>query len=54
MINCSPAKGHPAKYYFAGTPKAGAQAARSAERATARCFSKAWTPAFAGEQGGTE
>ena len=39
MQPCAPAKGYPAKYYFAGTPKAGAQTLCSD-----------WTPAFAGEQ----
>jgi len=34
----NPAQGHPAKYYFAGTPEAGAQSP-----------GPIWTPAFAGE-----
>jgi hypothetical protein len=32
--------------------KAGAQAAHSADRPPARHYFRAWTPAFAGEQGG--
>jgi hypothetical protein len=38
----SPAEGHPAKYYFAGTPKAGAQLSGL----------WGWAPAFAGKREG--
>jgi hypothetical protein len=41
-----PAKGHPAKYYFAGTPKAGISAQASDNDYAAPFF--AGTPAFAG------
>ena len=50
MSSPTPAKGRPAKYYFAGFPKAGAQLGRLILAGAAQCHVRRrnWAPAFAG------